>query len=167
MKISVSALIPGLAVIAAGSPLLEQRDSSNTMIGIRATNTTGTGRSMQVTVTGYEDCTSKAMACPILGVDTHSPTAALSASLIPKAGEGLCGTCWRITNAYTLTGFGPGKIPVKGSLDPNSQANKGNGMVVLINNSCAKGIVTSRFLTASVIDGRRGSPSLHNAVADA
>lgn len=93
MKISVSAFISGLTVIAAGSPLLDQRDGSGNMMGIRATNTNSSGRSMQVTVTGYENCISKAMACPILGVDSHSLTSALSASLIPKAGEGLCGTC--------------------------------------------------------------------------
>ena len=136
----VPTVILGLALHAASSPLLDQRDTANNSVAGGATNGTGTGRSMQVTVTGYEDCTTKAMACPILGVDSHSPTAALSALLIPEAGQGLCGSCWRITNAYTLAGFGPGKIPVKGSLDPNSQANKDNGMVVLINNSCAKGM---------------------------
>ena len=96
---------------------------------------------MQVTVTGYQDCTTKAMACPILGVDSKSPTAALSAYLIPHGGakppEGKCGTCWRITNAHSLTNFGPGKIPVQGAKMENSQANSGKGMVVMINNSCA------------------------------
>ena len=96
----------------------------------------GDGRSMQVTVTGYGDCTTKAMACPILGVSSNSPTAAMSAYLIPQPGKGMCGTCWRVTNAHDLTHFGPNKIPLQGPVRANSQANKPGGMVVMINNSC-------------------------------
>ena len=75
------------------------------------------------------------MACTWLGADTHGPTAAMSGYLIKPAGQGVCGTCWRITNAHKtakLAGKG-----VQGALIANSKANTADGMVVMVNNACA------------------------------
>ncbi|KAL8715198.1 MAG: hypothetical protein Q9220_001156 [cf. Caloplaca sp. 1 TL-2023] len=96
-------------------------------------------RTMQATVTGYADCTTAPMACGFLPLSPHSPTAAMSAYLIPHAASGTCGTCWRITNATALTNFGSSSpsdttIPVKSG--PLKTATE--GMVVTINNSCAR-----------------------------
>ena len=74
------------------------------------------------------------MACTWLGVDSHAPTAAMSAYLIQPAGQGMCGTCWRVTNAHRIKDVSGS--PVQGIPWPNSKANTPGGMVVMINNAC-------------------------------
>ena len=98
-------------------------------------STGGTGRKIQATVTGYGNCLTQGMACGLTGSPGKQPTAAMSAYLIPKYGAGLCGTCWRVSNLRSLDYGGNGPPTVGGALKNPS----GNGMVVLINNSCAPG----------------------------
>ena len=94
------------------------------------------GKKLQATVTGYGECLSQGMACGLTGSPGKDPTAAMSACLIPTYGKGNCGTCWRITNPRTLNYHGKGQVPtVAGPL----KSPKGDGMVVLINNSCSPG----------------------------
>lgn len=95
----------------------------------------GTGRKMQATVTGYGTCLTQGMACGLTGSPGKQPTAAMSAYLIPKYGSGLCGTCWRVSNLRSLD-YGPNGPPTVGGA---LKSPAGNGMVVLINNSCAPG----------------------------
>ncbi|MDI1493457.1 MAG: hypothetical protein OHK93_005247 [Ramalina farinacea] len=100
-----------------------------------STGTGGTGRKMQATVIGYGTCLTQGMACGVTGSPGKQPTAALSAYPIPKYGSGLCGTCWRASNLRGLDYEGNGPPTVGGAL----KSPAGNGMVVLINNSCAPG----------------------------
>ena len=112
------------------------------------------GTKFQVTVTGYQVCLTQGMvcnlfpdicnsrrlitdqACGITGSPGKDPTAAMSAYLIPSYGKGNCGTCWKLSNPRTLDYHGDGTVPtVAGPLN----SPQGDGMVVLINNSCAPG----------------------------
>ena len=91
---------------------------------------------MQATVTGYTDCLTQGMACGLTGSPGKDPTGAMSGYLIPTYGKGTCGTCWKLTNPRTLDFHGTGQLPtIAGPL----KSPKGDGMVVLINNSCAPG----------------------------
>jgi len=119
-----------LSVIANPVPAPEPADNST------MTPSAGTGRKLQATVTGYADCLTQGMACGLTGSPGKDPTAAMSGYLIPTYGKGTCGTCWKLTNPRNLNYKGKGQPPtVGGPLD----SPKGDGMVVLINNSCSPG----------------------------
>lgn len=91
---------------------------------------------MQATVTGYADCLTQGMACGLTGSPGNDPTAAMSGYLIPSYGKGTCGTCWKLTNPRTLDFHGGAQLPTIGA---PLHSPRGDGMVVLINNSCAPG----------------------------
>ena len=94
------------------------------------------GKKLQATVTGYNNCLTQGMACGLTGAPGKDPTGAMSAYLIPQYGKGNCGTCWKLSNVRELNYPGGGQVPTVGGPLKSPQ---GNGMVVLINNSCAPG----------------------------
>lgn len=93
------------------------------------------GRKLQATVTGYGVCLTQGMACGLTGSPGKDPTAAMSAYLIPKYGQGNCGTCWKLSNPRKLNYHSTGVPKIGGPLN----SPKGDGMVVMVNNACAPG----------------------------
>ena len=126
-----------LLVASTPAPLPQPSSSPNPSPSDNSTIApSGSGGSFQVTVTGYGVCLTQGMACGLTGSPGKDPTAAMSAYLIPTYGQGNCGKCFKLSNPKKLNYHGDGTIPtVGGPLD----SPQGNGMVVLINNSCAPG----------------------------
>ena len=120
----------GVSSAGSSSSTDDKAESSNSI-----TLSGGSGKKMQATVTGYGVCLTQGMACGLTGSPGKDPTAAMSAYLIPNYGKGNCGTCWRVTNARQLNFHGSGQVPTIGG----PQASTKDGMVVMINNSCAPG----------------------------
>ena len=94
------------------------------------------GKTLQATITGYSGCLTEGMACGLTGSPGKDPTGAMSAYLIPQYGKGTCGTCWKFSNLRELNYHGANTVPTVGG---PMKSPKGNGMVVLINNSCSPG----------------------------
>ena len=91
---------------------------------------------MQATVTGYEVCLTQGMACGLTGSPGRDPTAAMSLWLIPEYAKGTCGSCWKVSNIRKLNYTNDGKPPTVGD---KADSPRGEGMVVMINNSCTPG----------------------------
>ena len=122
MHLSDLYLISCLTLTVVGNPL-------------GGASTSGIGTRMQATVTGYSGCLTEGMACGLTGSPGKDPTAAMSAYLIPSYAKGTCGTCWKLSNVRGLN-YKTGQVPTIGGPLNSPQ---GNGMVVLINNSCSPG----------------------------
>lgn len=101
-------------------------------------SSSGGGKKLQATVTGYGGCLTPGMACGLTGSPWKDPTAAMSIHMIPIYGRGTCGTCWKLTNPRNLKYHDLGRVPTIGDPFP-ANSTRGDGMVVLINNSCNPG----------------------------
>ena len=132
------------AMLARARSKVSHLDIKRAVQGNNSTASGATGRKMQATVTGYQDCLTQGMACGITGSPGKDPTGAMSGYLIPTYASGVCGTCWKLTNPRGLNYPGNGQIPTIGAPLNSPQ---GNGMVVLVNNACAP-------------DGKQGQPDM-------
>ena len=133
MRSSVLHLISSLASLVISTCTPNDTSTENPTSPALSTNSY-VGQTMQATVTGYGDCLTEAMACGLSGSPGKDPTAAMSAYLIPH-NDGVCGSCWKLSNIrgldYSLSG-----VPPKIGAPFDSDA---EGMVVLVNNACSPG----------------------------
>ncbi len=133
MRSSVLYLLCSLASLVAGTCSPDDITTENSTSSPLSTNSY-VGKTMQATVTGYGGCLTEAMACGLSGSPGKDPTAAMSAYLIPH-NDGVCGSCWKLSNIRGLDYFGSGVSPKVGKpFDSDAE-----GMVVMVNNACSPG----------------------------